>query len=139
MTGAGTNGAQDAQVEDVLDLDVLERDTTKPPFPFRVGGQDFTLSDPDSLDWQSQAELDSEDLSRIFAALLGPEQFARFEPILTPAWKLERLMRAWGSYYGIELPESEASSTSSAITARPSRPISASTTAPASPTSQAAV
>jgi hypothetical protein len=125
------NGAQD---DGMFDLDVLERDVTPEPFRFRLGGQTWTMADPPSMDWKAGGPLNSGDPLLIMETFLGPEQWERFKTLDMPGWKLDRLFRAWGAHFGVEIPESQASPPSSKPTGVPSRPISVTTTASASPT-----
>jgi hypothetical protein len=122
-------------VRDVFDLDALERDDTAEPFVFTVAGQTFTFAHPGDVDWRYTEALEQGSPVALCKALLGEEDYARFADLPIPAWKLNKLVAAWGRHNGIELGESGASSGSSAITAAPSRPTSAATTASGSPIS----
>jgi hypothetical protein len=127
-------GADNGAGPEAFNLDALERDS-KDRFPFQAGGQTFHLANPDDLDWHVEAELDKGDLATLFRNLLGDE-FEAFDKIPMPAWKLEALLRASAEFYGISLPESRASSVSSAAKATPSRPTSVTTTVSGSQTSR---
>jgi hypothetical protein len=130
---AGTNGA--AEPAEVFDLDALERDTTPVPFRFTAGGQTFDLAGPSDLDWHALPTFQEGRVDQVLPHLLG-DQFDAFDQLDIPGWKLDQLLTAWGRHNGIDLGESQASSTSSAGTVRPSRRTSGGSTASGSRTSR---
>lgn len=117
-----------------FDLDALQRTETREPFAFKTAGQTFHLATPEDLDWHHQATFAEGDPVTVISLLLGDE-FADFDRLTLPGWKIEQLLWAWAKHNGISVPESEASSTSSVPTVKPSRPISGATTGRASRTS----
>jgi hypothetical protein len=124
------NGARD-----VFDLDALERDERAEPFEFTVAGQTFTFAHPGDVDWRFTEALEQGSPVTLCKALMGEEQYAEFAKIALPAWKMNRLIEAWGKHNGIELGESAASSGSSVTTAARSRPTSVVSTVSGSLTS----
>jgi hypothetical protein len=121
---------------EVFDLDALARDDSPESFAFTVEGRTFYLANPGDLDWHYQSKIAEGDPAVLLGALLGDDQFAEFDQFDLPGWKLDKLLKAWGTHVGIDVGELEASPTSSATTGTPSRPTSARTTAPASRTSR---
>lgn len=97
---------------DILDLDAIANESTKEPFPFRFGGEVYTL--PGQIDLRLLAEVADLPPGRPdlqLAALLGAEQWRRVmaSPAPFPAAAIERLMAGWSEYIGISLGESSAS------------------------------
>jgi hypothetical protein len=125
------NGAAE---DEVFDLDALERTELPEPFTFKAAGQTFHLATPEDLDWHHQATFAEGDPVTVISLLLGDE-WPDFDRIDVPGWKIEQLLWAWAKHNGISAPESEASSTSSVATVKPSRRTSGATTTPGSRTS----
>ncbi len=130
MANTTDNGTK----RDALDLDALERDETAEPFVFTVAGQTFSLVHPGDIDWHYTEALESGSPAVLLQAILG-DQYEDFAKVEVPAWKLNKLLEAWGKHNGVDLGESVASSGSSATTAALSRPTSVATTVSGSRTS----
>ncbi len=92
-----------------LDLDDLERDGHRPgPFSFRVEGNEFTLTDPKEIDWQDLLVAQRNPLMFI-RFTMGEEQYKAFLALHTPEWKMEKLMVAFFTHFGMtEGPEARA-------------------------------
>jgi hypothetical protein len=131
----GTNGA--TRADDLFSLDALEHDQTKAPFEFEAGGRVWTMSNPDDMDFRTQDRIAQAATNAALLEQLLGDQYAEFQKLDVdiPAWKLEALFERMGTYYGIDLPESQASPVSSNRAARRSRRTSGGTTASGSRTS----
>lgn len=100
---------------EILDLDAVANEVTKEPFPFRFGGDLYTL--PGQIDLRLLSEVADIPAGRPdlqLAALLGADQWGRVlaSPAPFPAAAIERLMSGWSEYIGISLGESSASAVS---------------------------
>jgi hypothetical protein len=95
-----------------LDLDTLEREgQPEEPFVTRLGGKEFTFSDPMETEWQDLVVISPQDTVAFLRALLG-DQYADFAKHRMPFWKLAHLTRSVQEYYGMLNPEGIASPTS---------------------------
>lgn len=84
-----------------FDLDALEREgVVAEPFTFQYDGEQYRMLDPQEVDWQD-----------LLSGLRNPALFVRFAMPLdqqkdffakrVPAWKMNRLMKAYQEHYGI--------------------------------------
>lgn len=119
--------------EELLDLDALETDENLEPYRFRLAGREWEMAHPNALDWHVTILLEQGRMSELMPELLG-DQYAEFDQIRIPAWKLDRLFLGWGKHIGIPLEKLQASSTSSDGTGGRSRRTSVTTTASGSST-----
>lgn len=84
-----------------LDLDALERDGKRPgPFTFRVEGEQFSLADPQDIDWQDLLVATRNPLMFI-RYTLGEDEYKRFLRLKMPEWKMEKLMAAFFKHFGM--------------------------------------
>lgn len=84
-----------------LNLDTVEREQAdrKPVFRFAAGGQSFTLTQPDELDWKELLEID--DPIAFFRYCMPEDQKDAFKALDIPGWKLGKLIDAFQKHYGI--------------------------------------
>lgn len=113
-----------------LDAVLAERNLDKPRFPFRFGGESYTL--PPTVDLVMAAKISGGDLLGGLQALLGPEQWERLcaADAVFDSDAMGALMDRYMAYTGVGVGESEASTASSKSTAERSRPTSNGSTQP---------
>lgn len=86
-----------------LNLDALEREGAPGPFTFVHSGREYTLRDPEDIDWQDLISAMSDGI--VFLRLALPEQDREsFFASKLPSWKLKALMKAYNEHYGIADP-----------------------------------
>lgn len=84
-----------------LDLDVLEREGSIPTaFTFAFDGETYSMVDPQEVDWQD-----------LLTGLRNPALFVRFAMSIedqkrffgkrVPAWKMNKLMEAYTTHFGL--------------------------------------
>lgn len=86
----------------ILDLDAEERpeEDVKPPFVVNVGGEKITFEDPANIEWRALASVNIPgDLIRIS---LSVEDRNHLKGLSLPAWKFNKLMKAYYDHYGLE-------------------------------------
>jgi hypothetical protein len=120
------DGAEVPQDEEIYDpvTAVANEAKGKKGFPFRVDDDVFRMKSPQQLGRKTMKRIEllgNDDnvggvqfMDAMFEALLGAEQFARFDEVadLSVA-ELQNLLEKSTEYYGIDLPESPASTRSS--------------------------
>jgi hypothetical protein len=99
----------------------------KKGFPFRAAGEVFRMRSPEAIGRKGAARIEAivadenssvlSYLNALFEVLLGPEQYARFDEVadLTNE-QMTATLTAAREYYGISLPESQTSTSSSETT-----------------------
>lgn len=97
--------------DDVLfDLDALEKEAGRPePFAFRHNGRDFTLNDPQDIDWRDLMTALSEPIGFV-RYVMNSEDHKAFMAMTTPEWKMRALVQAYFAHWGIDLGEAGGSS-----------------------------
>jgi hypothetical protein len=85
-----------------LNLDSLERETdeVKEPYSFVLDGRTWTALNPNDADWQDLADLDIRDLRAVLRLFLG-DDYADFEKVRLPGWKVNKLSEAIVQHYGL--------------------------------------
>lgn len=111
-----------------FDLDALEAEASDEPFPFRVGGQTFTLPAASGMDWRAGAAIDSGQYERGLRLLLG-EDYDAFCQLAVSTGQLSALINRYQQHLGLAPGEPQASSGTSKRTARRSRRTSNASTA----------
>ncbi|MFI7608782.1 hypothetical protein ACIBTV_27230 [Micromonospora sp. NPDC049366] len=92
-----------------LDLDSLEREDSKGPFPFRHKGRRYLLSDPQEIDWQRLLIAQRDPVYFITLALPADDREAFFASEM-PGWKMNKLMERYVKHYGLTSPGEAAGS-----------------------------
>lgn len=83
-----------------LDLDSLEREDRREPFTFLHGGRVYEIIDPRDMDWQEQLRGMGDPIYFLQHAMSSDDVKAFFET-KTPAWKLDRITRAYQEHFGM--------------------------------------
>lgn len=87
-----------------MDLDALEREGgPRAPFDFMLDGKRFLLADPQELDWQDVISAMSNPVM-FFRLVLPPEDHVAFFKTKIPGWKMNKLMEAYQTHYGLPSP-----------------------------------
>jgi hypothetical protein len=83
-----------------FDLDSVERDAQDvyPLFHSNIGGKRIPFINPDEVDWQDLAFLDSP--VELLQFLVTPEDLRHIREQKIPGWKLGKLMEAVTTHYG---------------------------------------
>jgi hypothetical protein len=107
MTTRSTNGRTTPRKTKVgIDLDKLENEGNSTPFTFRHGGKEFTLGDPDDVDFFDIVEYGSTPAGNamLICKLLDDQldAFRAAGPI--PKRKIDALMEAYSNHYGMATP-----------------------------------
>jgi hypothetical protein len=86
---------------DTYDLDAVIAEQDAPPFPFRFGGEDFHL--PGSMDLRVVRLFSAGDPLAALEALLGAEQFARFDAVdrVFDDRAFKALLDQYGAHLGV--------------------------------------
>ena len=95
----------------VFDLDVIEREARREPFPFRLKGRVFTLPHMRGLDRKVLAAVDEGDAAAMTAALqegLG-NRYTEFDGLPLSIDGTKQLFEAWMAHSGLAPGESQAS------------------------------
>jgi hypothetical protein len=87
-----------------FDLDALVAETTDAPFTFTLGGEEFAMSSPQSLDWRDAVAIDAASVDVAMALLLG-DDFEAFSKHAVPVAALTALMTAYREHFGLEAGE----------------------------------
>lgn len=93
--------ADDTKTPVSIDLDVLEREGTAPSaFTFTFDGETYSMVDPQEVDWQD-----------LLSGLRNPALFVRYAMSIeeqkrffakrVPAWKMNKLMEAYTTHFGL--------------------------------------
>ena len=101
----------DAQPRPVFDLDAVEREARREPFPFRLKGRVFTLPHMAGLDRKILSAVDEGDAAAMIAALqegLG-NRYAEFDRLPLSLDGTKQLFEAWMRHSGLAAGESPAS------------------------------
>lgn len=102
-----------------FDLDAVENEAVEAPFVFVLGGETFTMANPQDADWQVQDDLTSAGgLHSYVRELIGPADFDRFCEHKVSGRMLTRLFERCQEHYGITVGESAASGRSLRSTRR---------------------
>jgi hypothetical protein len=84
-----------------LNLDTIEREGgPTEPFEFTLGGRDYTLSDPQDVDWQELLVAMNHPVS-FFRYVLPKADQPEFFDQKMPSWKMNVLMRKYQQHYGL--------------------------------------
>lgn len=83
----------------VLNLDEFERKNTKDPFTVVVGGKPITFTDPEEMDWEDLAELDSP--GDFIDLCLNDEDREHVYAQNLPAFKFKKLWEAYQQHYDL--------------------------------------
>ncbi len=86
-----------------LDLDALEREGAPDPFDFVLEGKRYIMSDPKSVDWQDLLAAMSNPVM-FFRLVLPADDQALFFQTRLSAWKMQKLMEAYQTHYGMPSP-----------------------------------
>lgn len=105
----------DSRKTDVtLDLDALERKDPPPPFKLKLGGTEYTLIDPQELEWRVLSNMRT-DSSQFLGIAVEKALRREFNDRVSklPAWKVRELVNTYLDHHGMPSgPESFASSIS---------------------------
>lgn len=87
-----------------MNLDDLEREGGSPkPFDFILAEQRFLLSDPQEIDWQDLMDAMGNPVM-FFRLVMPPEDQSIFFRTKIPSWKMNALMKAYQTHYGLPSP-----------------------------------
>lgn len=108
MTTRSTS-REDETTTVAFDFDALEREGDNPePFCVRIGGAEYTLQDPQELDYRDLMATfraaNSGDPELAIASLLDDEQREGFLDNTIPNWKLEKFFQAYLKHFGLNMP-----------------------------------
>jgi hypothetical protein len=110
-----SNASNVTELEKIhLNLDEWEDpDRVKVPFSVVVGGKRVVLIDPKDLDWQDVARIDrGGDPMLFFEYCFSDEDKAHFMGQKVSSRKMDALMKMYFRHYKIEMPEGNASASS---------------------------
>ena len=82
-----------------LNLDEIEQKNAKDPFVFVLGGKEITALDPETMDWEDLAELESP--GDFVDLCFSPEDSEFIIDQHLPTFKFKRLFEAWQNHYGV--------------------------------------
>lgn len=128
-TETTTTGQIHAQFDYDLDALIVE-DEDAPPFRFKWGGRVFEMALLATLPVQVQTGLEGATVEEQLRLVIGDDEYSELVSIPGPsgremtAGRMRDLVKAWMSHQGLEPGKSQPSSSSSASTARRSRPTS---------------
>lgn len=98
----------DPKTPDVaLDLDTVEREGAPTPFRITVGGKQYTLTDPQEVEWETLLGMEFNPSGFLDVAVADEEReafYAALNPL--PAWKVRKLTNTYLAHFGMpSLPE----------------------------------
>lgn len=92
-------------MSELFDLDALEREDGVEPFVAQINGKPITMADPKDIDWQDLVTVNTDDAVQLFeAAITNEDELEHFYASSVPAWKLDKLVEAYLTHYGMPLP-----------------------------------
>lgn len=83
-----------------MNLDTIQREDAPTDFTFVLDAKTWKAIDPKEVDWQILDALNPNDGRAVMRVFLGDE-FAKFEKIKLPAWKLDNLAQSLVRHFGL--------------------------------------